>query len=93
MQTIKTFSDKLEAAMAKDFLAAQNIMSEIDGARDYTSHVIGGLSGTFKLKVNSEDSTKAIQLLNELECPLLIKQKYLKRRFLLPLKLLLKILI
>lgn len=53
--------------MAKDFLAAQNIMSEIDGARDYTSHVIGGLSGTFKLKVNSEDSTKAIQLLNELE--------------------------
>lgn len=63
MQSIKTFSNSIEATLARDYLRSQGVDCEINGAKEYAAHVAGGSEGHYHLLVNSEQIKLAQDLL------------------------------
>ncbi|MCB0362225.1 MAG: hypothetical protein KDD35_05870, partial [Bdellovibrionales bacterium] len=63
MKELKIFSDLTEATMARDFLLSRGIQATIDGAKNYSSHVVGGTFGRYVLRVEIDQFNDAQELL------------------------------
>ena len=63
MKQVREFMDQTEAVMAKDYLLVHGIESELRGAKDYSTHVMGGTQGRYFLCVDEGDFNKAHELL------------------------------
>lgn len=65
MTKLRTFAHQSEAHLAKSLLASHGIRSEILGAKEYTSHVLGGDIGNYTLVVNEDDLPAARKIIDE----------------------------
>lgn len=63
MDTIKIFHEQTEAQLALGLLQSQDVKAEIVGAREYSSHVLGGGVGRFELRVAQVDKVRALEIL------------------------------
>ncbi len=66
MKLVAVFHNELEASLARDRLTSVGIMAHVIGAKEYTSHVLGGGEGRYELLVPAEDFDRATQSLNGL---------------------------
>ena len=57
---VREFLDQTEGLMARDYLAAQGILAELEGVRDYSSIVVGGVQGRYQLLVDEKDFAQAV---------------------------------
>ncbi len=67
MQKVKHFSSQTEAHLAANYLGSHGVHAEVLGAKEYTSHVLGGDLGRYDLLVEDEVFGKANDLLEALE--------------------------
>jgi hypothetical protein len=65
MKRVREFMDQTEALMAKDYLGAHGIQAELTGAKDYSTHVVGGTQGRYVLSVDETDAAPAEELLKK----------------------------
>ncbi len=67
MKKIARFSYKLNAEMALQALKAQGIEAQIQGSREYTSHILGGDLGAFDLLVVEADEIPAQEIVKPMQ--------------------------
>jgi len=67
MKVLKTFSNELEAKFAQQRLELHNIQAHIDGAKNYQTHILGGVEGRYQLLVDTQDFETAQNLVHEIE--------------------------
>lgn len=65
MKELKKFSNSTEAHLSKSLLASNGIQSNIVGAKEYASHLLGGEQGQYVLFVEESDFSRAKDLLDE----------------------------
>ena len=65
MQTAYIFYSEIEAQMAQQYLAVNEIQAHIVGAKEYAAIVVGGFAGRYELKVDEHDLEKTHQLLSK----------------------------
>jgi hypothetical protein len=71
MKLVKVFSSETEVKMAAGLLQSQNIFPFINGAKDYTAHVLGGSQGRYELSVPPEEFEKASTILSSADLNLI----------------------
>lgn len=64
MKLVKIFHDQVEAQMAKALLESNGFTAELQGAKDYITHVLGGGTGKFSLMVPEQDFIEVRELLD-----------------------------
>lgn len=67
MKKISSFSHKINAEIAAQALKAQGIEAQIQGAREYSSHILGGDLGKFDLLVDAEKTVQAEDILRHMQ--------------------------
>lgn len=65
MKALKKFTSQTEAHLSKSLLQSHGITANIVGAKEYTSHLMGGEQGTYTLFVEESEFTRAQGLLDE----------------------------
>lgn len=65
MKELKKFSNQTEAQLSKSLLASNGISSNIVGAKEYATHLLGGEQGQYTLFVLDNDFTRAKDILDE----------------------------
>jgi hypothetical protein len=69
MIKIRTYSSRIEAQLASEFLQSQEIQTELRGSKEYASHITGNDFGSYELFVEEQFVEKARGILNGLEKP------------------------
>ncbi len=59
LQTLKIFNDRMEAEFAESSLRSLGIESFVRGAKEYTSHILGGQAGRYELLVSANEFDRA----------------------------------
>jgi hypothetical protein len=65
MKELKKFSSQTEAHLSKSLLGSHGITSNIVGAKEYATHILGGEVGRYTLFVEEADFARAKDLLDE----------------------------
>ncbi|MBL7546257.1 MAG: DUF2007 domain-containing protein [Bdellovibrionaceae bacterium] len=67
MKKIAQFNTQTQAHIFSQTLLNQGIKSEIIGAREYSSIIVGGDLGKYELLVDWQDESEALRILKEIE--------------------------
>lgn len=63
MTPVKEFSSETEARIFVGWLESQGVKSQIQGSREYTTIVLGGTGGRFKVVVDDKDIDRVRKIL------------------------------
>lgn len=67
MKTYRKFSSEMEARLCAGLLEANGLQTNVVGAKDYSTFVVGGTEGLYSLLLHEKDFATADQVLTNLE--------------------------
>jgi hypothetical protein len=81
MKLLRKFTDETEARLAENLLRSHGVEAHVIGAKEYTSHVIGGTQGNYQLYTHPQDEPAAQAILANIQAVTLNSEPLLPNYF------------